>query len=107
MTTSPGTSGPRATAPSSGWSDPSCPVARAVDLVGDRWSLLILRDAVGGTRSFTDFQRSLGVAKNILIDRLRRLVDHGVLRRQTAPSGKRQLVPSLTARCLFAVPSET
>ena len=72
------------------WSDPHCPVARAVDLVGDRWSLLILRDAVGGTRSFTDFQRSLGVAKNILTERLRRLVDHGVLRRQTAPSGKRK-----------------
>lgn len=76
--------------PGGGWSDPSCPVARTVDLVGDRWSLLILRDAVGGTRSFTDFQRGLGVAKNILTDRLRRLVDHGILRRQTAPSGKRQ-----------------
>ncbi|NYH77253.1 DNA-binding HxlR family transcriptional regulator [Actinopolyspora biskrensis] len=61
-----------------------------MDLVGDRWSLLILRDAFDGTRAFTDFQRNLGVAKNILSDRLRRLVTHGVLARQTAASGKRQ-----------------
>lgn len=72
------------------WTDPPCPVARAVDLVGDRWSLLIVRDAADGTRSFTDFQRGLGVARNILTDRLRRLVDHGVLRRRTAASGRRQ-----------------
>ncbi|TQN27576.1 HxlR family transcriptional regulator [Haloactinospora alba] len=89
MTTPPAGSGHRA-APSGGWSDPPCPVARTVDLVGDRWILLILRDAFDGSRSFTDFQRNLGVAKNILIDRLRRLVEHGVLRRQTAASGRRQ-----------------
>ena len=61
-----------------------------MDLVGDRWSLLILRDAFDGTRSFIDFQRRLGIAKNILADRLRRLVDDGVLNKQTAASGKRQ-----------------
>lgn len=89
MPTPPAGSGHR-TAPSGGWTDPPCAVARTVDLVGDRWCLLILRDAFDGTRSFTDFQRNLGVAKNILVDRLRRLVDHGILRRQTASSGKRQ-----------------
>ncbi|MEU5696749.1 helix-turn-helix domain-containing protein [Actinosynnema sp. NPDC020468] len=89
MTTPSAVSG-RPVAPPNGWTDPPCPVARAVDLVGDRWSLLILRDALGGTRSFTDFQRGLGVAKNILTDRLRRLVDQGLLERRTAPSGKRQ-----------------
>ena len=72
------------------WTDPPCPVARAVDLVGDRWSLLILRDAFDGTRTFLDFQRGIGIAKNILADRLRRLVDDGVLSKQTATSGKRQ-----------------
>jgi DNA-binding HxlR family transcriptional regulator len=72
------------------WTDPECPVARAVDLVGDRWSLLIVRDAMDGVRAFTDFQRSLGVARNILSDRLRRLVAHGILAREIAPSGKRQ-----------------
>lgn len=76
--------------PAGGWTDPACPVARTADLVGDRWSLLILRDAVDGTRSFTAFQRTLGVARNILSDRLARLVAHGILHKQAAASGRRQ-----------------
>ncbi|SUA80972.1 Uncharacterized HTH-type transcriptional regulator yybR [Nocardia otitidiscaviarum] len=71
------------------WTDPTCPVARTVDLVGDRWSLLIVRDAMDGAATFTEFQRRLGIARNILTDRLRRLVDHGVLTTSTAPGGKR------------------
>ncbi|MDX6915966.1 MULTISPECIES: winged helix-turn-helix transcriptional regulator [Pectobacterium] len=57
----------------------ACPVARALDVVGDRWALLIIRDAFDNRRRFSDFQRSLGVAKNILTDRLRTLVDEGIL----------------------------
>ncbi|GKW16743.1 helix-turn-helix transcriptional regulator [Pectobacterium actinidiae] len=57
----------------------ACPVARALDVVGDRWALLIIRDAFDNRRRFGDFQRSLGVAKNILTDRLRTLVDEGIL----------------------------
>ncbi|MCU6668741.1 helix-turn-helix transcriptional regulator [Enterobacteriaceae bacterium H4N4] len=64
-----------------------CPVARSVDLIGDRWSLLIVRDAFDGIRRFGDFQRSLGVAKNILTDRLTRLVEAGILIRQDASDG--------------------
>jgi DNA-binding HxlR family transcriptional regulator len=64
-----------------------CPVARSVDIVGDRWSLLIVRDAFDGTRRFGDFQRSLGVARNILSDRLRSLVDAGILETQAASDG--------------------
>jgi DNA-binding HxlR family transcriptional regulator len=64
-----------------------CPVARSVDVVGDRWSLLIVRDALDGTRRFSEFQRSLGVAKNILSDRLRRLVEAGILASQPASDG--------------------
>ncbi|KAF1051329.1 MAG: putative HTH-type transcriptional regulator [Stenotrophomonas maltophilia] len=56
-----------------------CPVARSLDLIGDRWCLLIIRDAFDGIRRFGDFQRSLGVARNILADRLRRLVEAQVL----------------------------
>jgi DNA-binding HxlR family transcriptional regulator len=82
--------GPGAPPPAGRWTDPLCPVARAVDLVGDKWSLLIVRDALDGSRAFTDFQRNLGIAKNILNDRLRRLVEQGILRRQTAASGRRQ-----------------
>ncbi|WP_221349802.1 winged helix-turn-helix transcriptional regulator [Streptomyces beigongshangae] len=73
-----------------GWTDPDCPVARTVDLIADRWSLLVVRDAMDGARSFTEFQRRTGIARNILADRLRKLVAHGVLAQRTAPSGRRQ-----------------
>ena len=64
-----------------------CPVARSVDLIGDHWSLLIVRDAFDGVRRFSDFQRRLGVARNILSDRLRRLSDAGVLTMQPVADG--------------------
>ena len=67
--------------------DEPCPVARAVDIVGDRWSLLIVRDAFDGMRRFSDFQRSLGVARNILSDRLKKLVDAGILQTEAAAKG--------------------
>lgn len=67
--------------------DEPCPVARCVDVVGDRWSLLIVRDAFDGVRRFGDLQRSLGVARNILSDRLRKLVDAGILQTQAASDG--------------------
>lgn len=86
------------------WTDPPCPVARTLDLIGDRWSLLIVRDAMDGARAFTDFQQRTGIARNILTDRLRRLVDRGILDRQTAPSGRRQLYTLTPAgRDLFTV----
>lgn len=59
-----------------------CPVGRSLDVIGDRWSLLIVRDAFDGARRFSDLQRNLGVARNILSDRLRRLVDAGILATQ-------------------------
>jgi DNA-binding HxlR family transcriptional regulator len=86
------------------WTDSTCPVARTLDLVGDRWSLLIIRDAMDNARSFTDFQQRTGVARNILTDRLRRLVDHGILKRETAVSGRRQIyVLTDAGRDLFTV----
>ncbi|MEV7794612.1 helix-turn-helix domain-containing protein [Streptomyces sp. NPDC087512] len=86
------------------WTDPACPVARTLDLVGDRWSLLIVRDAMDGARAFTDFQQRTGIARNILTDRLRRLVERGILDRRTAPSGRRQnYVLTEAGRDLFAV----
>ncbi|MQY31747.1 winged helix-turn-helix transcriptional regulator [Nocardia aurantia] len=71
------------------WTDPGCPVARTVDLLGDKWSLLIIRDAFDGVTRFGQFQRNLGVAKNILSDRLRNLVAIGVLRVEPASDGSR------------------
>ena len=64
------------------YSDQDCSVARALEVVGERWTILILRDAFLGVRRFDDFQRSLGVARNVLQARLRRLVDEGLLERR-------------------------
>jgi len=62
----------------------TCPVARSVDVIGDRWSLLILRDVFDGIYRFGDIQRNLGVARNILSGRLSRLVEEGIL--ETRPA---------------------
>jgi len=59
--------------------DQVCSIARALEVVGERWSLLIVRDAFLGRTRFSEFQRSLGIARNILTQRLGHLVDEGVL----------------------------
>src|SRR3954451_818945 len=58
-----------------------CSIARALEVLGERWTLLIVRDAILGVHRFDDFQRSLGLARNVLTDRLGRLVDAGILER--------------------------
>jgi len=78
-------------------SDP-CPVARSIDVVGDRWALLIIRDAFDGMRRFGEFQKSLGVAKNILSARLRDLVDAGILDIAPASDGSAYQEYILTAK---------
>ena len=64
-----------------------CSIARALDLVGDWWTLLIIREAFLGIRRFADYRDHLGIARNILADRLRKLVAEGILTKQpkTAP----------------------
>jgi DNA-binding HxlR family transcriptional regulator len=81
-----------------GFADSPCPVARAVDLIGDRWSLLILRDAFDGMRRFGDFRQSLGVASNILSDRLKALVEAGIFESRQASDGSAYLEYSLTKK---------
>ncbi|GAQ53095.1 winged helix-turn-helix transcriptional regulator [Streptomyces acidiscabies] len=85
--------------------DSDCPVARSVDAIGDWWSLLIVRDAFDGSRRFGEFQRSLGVAKNILTARLRALVAGGVLESVPASDGSayREYVLTPKGRDLFPV----
>ncbi|WP_436771338.1 winged helix-turn-helix transcriptional regulator [Yinghuangia sp. YIM S09857] len=85
--------------------DAACPVARSVDAIGDWWSLLIVRDAFDGSRRFGEFQRSLGVAKNILTARLRTLVASGVLETVPASDGSayREYVLTARGRALFPV----
>ena len=61
------------------FSDMSCPIARSLDLVGEWWSLLIIREAFWGTRRFGEFEANLGIAPNVLTQRLARLVEGGIL----------------------------
>ena len=82
---------PDATTPRAVWTDPNCPVARTADLVGDRWSILVIRDAMDGARTFTDFLQRTGIARNILTDRLRKLTASGLLTQVDASSGTRKL----------------
>jgi DNA-binding HxlR family transcriptional regulator len=58
-----------------------CSIARSLELIGERWTILIIRDAFLGVRRFDDFQRSLGVARNVLQGRLEGLVENGILER--------------------------
>jgi DNA-binding HxlR family transcriptional regulator len=64
-----------------------CPIARSLDAIGDWWSMLIIREALFGSRRFGEFQKSLGLAKNILTVRLRALVDQGILTMAPASDG--------------------
>lgn len=61
--------------------DDVCSIAATLDIIGDRWSLLILRDVFRGGRRFSEIQADLGIAKNLLSDRLSRLVEDGILER--------------------------
>lgn len=65
----------------------ACPIARTLDLIGDWWSLLIIRDALEGISRFSDFEKSLEIAKNMLSTRLKGLVERGILRMEPASDG--------------------
>lgn len=66
------------------FADVNCGIAQALDQLGDWWTLLVIRDAFFGVRRFSDFQANLGIARNILSDRLQRLVEAGILERYEA-----------------------
>jgi DNA-binding HxlR family transcriptional regulator len=68
----------------------NCGIAQALEVLGDWWTLLVVRDAFFGARRFGDFERSLGIAKNILSARLAHLVEHGILEKvDVGESGER------------------
>nr|WP_298105723.1 helix-turn-helix domain-containing protein [uncultured Shinella sp.] len=75
-----------------------CPSARALDVIGDWWSLLIVRDAFDGLTRFSEFQKSLGIARNILTERLRRLIASGILELAPATEGGARMEYRLTAK---------
>jgi DNA-binding HxlR family transcriptional regulator len=73
-----------------------CGISAALEIVGERWSFLILRGAFNGLQHFEEFQSTLGIARNILSNRLAGLVEHGILRRQADPADRRKIVYRLS-----------
>jgi DNA-binding HxlR family transcriptional regulator len=79
-------------------SEDKCPVARSLDIIGDWWTLLIVRDALAGVTRFNDFGRSLGAAKNSLSTRLKALVDQGLFEIRPASDGSAYQEYALTSK---------
>lgn len=76
----------------------TCPIPAAVELIGEKWAFLILRGALNGLQHFEEFQAGLGIARNILSDRLSKMVAGGILKRTSDPDDKRRVIYSLTAK---------
>lgn len=75
-----------------------CALPAALEAVGERWSFLILRGAFHGLKHFEEFQSTLGIARNILSNRLARLVEHEILQRDPDPADRRRVVYRLTEK---------
>src|SRR5919107_3953726 len=76
----------------------SCPIPAAVELIGEKWAFLILRGALNGLKHFEEFQGGLGIARNILSDRLSKLVAGGILERSADPEDGRRVIYSLSPK---------
>jgi DNA-binding HxlR family transcriptional regulator len=76
----------------------SCPIPAAVELIGEKWAFLILRGALNGLHHFEEFQAGLGIARNILSDRLGKMVAGGILERSPDPTDRRRVIYSLTPK---------
>jgi DNA-binding HxlR family transcriptional regulator len=76
----------------------SCPIPQSVELIGEKWAFLILRGAFNDLQHFEEFQAGLGIARNILSDRLAKLVAADILQRSPDPQDKRKVIYSLTAK---------
>jgi DNA-binding HxlR family transcriptional regulator len=76
----------------------TCPIPAAVELIGEKWAFLILRGAFNGLHHFEEYQAGLGIARNILSDRLSKMVAGGILERSPDPSDKRRVIYSITGK---------
>ena len=76
----------------------SCPIPQSVELIGEKWAFLILRGAFNGLQHFEEFQAGLGIARNILSDRLAKLGAGGILERAADPCDKRKVIYSLSSK---------
>ena len=75
-----------------------CPLPQAIELIGEKWAFLILRGALNGLRHFEEFQAGLGIARNILSNRLGRMVKGGILERHADPGDRRKVIYSLSGK---------
>jgi DNA-binding HxlR family transcriptional regulator len=82
-----------------------CSLPAALEAMGERWSFLILRAAFNGLHHFEEFQSELGIARNILANRLARLVDHGILERRALPDDRRKIEYRLTDKGFALLPT--
>jgi DNA-binding HxlR family transcriptional regulator len=82
-----------------------CGLPAALEAMGERWSFLILRASFNGLHHFEEFQSTLGIARNILANRLGRLVDHGILARQPLPDDRRKIEYRLTDKGAELLPA--
>jgi DNA-binding HxlR family transcriptional regulator len=82
-----------------------CALPAALEAMGERWSFLILRAAFNGLHHFEEFQSTLGIARNILANRLGRLVDHGILSREPMADDRRKVEYRLTEKGAELLPA--
>jgi DNA-binding HxlR family transcriptional regulator len=82
-----------------------CALPAALEAMGERWSFLILRAAFNGLHHFEEFQSTLGIARNILANRLGRLVDHGILSREAMADDRRKVEYRLTQKGVELLPA--
>lgn len=82
-----------------------CPLPQALELIGEKWAFLILRGAFNGLRHFEEFQAGLGIARNILSDRLVKMVAGGILERTPDPTDRRKVAYTLTDKGKALLPS--
>lgn len=75
-----------------------CPLPSAIDLIGEKWAFLIVRGALNGLQHFEEFQACLDIARNILSDRLAKMVTGGILQRSSDPYDRRKVIYSLTPK---------
>lgn len=82
-----------------------CSLPAALEAMGERWSFMILRAAFNGLHHFEEFQSELGIARNILANRLGRLVNHGILTRAAMPEDRRKIHYQLTDKGMALLPT--
>lgn len=83
----------------------SCGLPAALEVMGERWSFMILRAAFNGLHHFEEFLGALGIARNILSNRLARLVEHGIMKREPLPDDRRKIEYRLTDKGFDLLPA--